>query len=92
MSELLKWKAQSNRKPLLLEDARQVGKTYLLRDFGKRHFKNDLQNISLRNIFLFEHLLDSPLKMCKIKVNLPREMCRININLPGKMYKTQLKQ
>ena len=29
MSELLKWKDKSSRKPLLLEGARQVGKTYL---------------------------------------------------------------
>ena len=40
MSELLKWKEKSSRKPLLLEGARQVGKTYLLKDFGKRYFKN----------------------------------------------------
>jgi hypothetical protein len=30
MSELFKWKDKSDRKPLLLEGARQVGKTYLL--------------------------------------------------------------
>ena len=40
MSELLKWKDKNGRKPLLLEGARQVGKTYLLKDFGKRYFKN----------------------------------------------------
>jgi predicted AAA+ superfamily ATPase len=40
MSELLKWKDKKGRKPLLLEGARQVGKTYLLKDFGKRYFKN----------------------------------------------------
>jgi predicted AAA+ superfamily ATPase len=40
MSELLKWKDRKGREPLLLEGARQVGKTYLLKDFGKRHFKN----------------------------------------------------
>ena len=40
MAELLKWKNDEDRKPLLLEGARQVGKTYLLNDFGKRYFKN----------------------------------------------------
>ena len=40
MSELLKWKSGEGRKPLLLEGARQVGKTYLLKDFGRRFFKN----------------------------------------------------
>lgn len=38
--ELLKWKRRSARKPLLLDGARQVGKTYLLdRVFGQREFR-----------------------------------------------------
>jgi len=57
MSELLKWKDSGNRKPLLLEGARQVGKTYLLKDFGKRYFKNvayiNFQNPSAELIDLF---------------------------------------
>ncbi|MDR3366276.1 MAG: AAA family ATPase [Prevotellaceae bacterium] len=40
MSELLKWKEKKGRKPLLLEGARQVGKTWLLKEFGRRCFKN----------------------------------------------------
>ena len=57
MSELLKWKDKSRRKPLLLEGARQVGKTYLLKDFGKRYFKNvayvNFQNPSAELLDLF---------------------------------------
>ncbi len=34
------WKENSNRKPLLLQGARQVGKTYLLEQFGKEKFAN----------------------------------------------------
>lgn len=37
--KLLKWKESNNRKPLLLTGARQVGKTYLLREFAKNEFK-----------------------------------------------------
>lgn len=37
--ELVKWKKDSKRKPLLLEGARQTGKTYLLQKFGKKEFK-----------------------------------------------------
>ncbi|MFC1761644.1 ATP-binding protein [Planctomycetota bacterium] len=37
---LLSWKDQSSRKPLLLQGARQVGKTYLLEEFGRREFNN----------------------------------------------------
>ncbi len=38
--KLLKWKRKTNRKPLILKGARQVGKTYSLLEFGKKHFKN----------------------------------------------------
>lgn len=38
--KLLEWKASSERKPLLLNGARQVGKTYILEWFGQNHFKN----------------------------------------------------
>ena len=37
---LLDWKKSSKRKPLLLGGARQVGKTYTLLDFGKKHYEN----------------------------------------------------
>ncbi len=37
-SRLLSWQQKPTRKPLLLQGARQVGKTYLLRQFGKDHF------------------------------------------------------
>lgn len=40
MSELVKWKESSRRKPLILNGARQVGKTWLLKEFGRLHFKN----------------------------------------------------
>jgi predicted AAA+ superfamily ATPase len=32
------WRTKSTRQPLLLQGARQVGKTYSLREFGKAHF------------------------------------------------------
>lgn len=37
--ELLDWKSKKRRKPLLLTGARQVGKTYLLKEFGKQEFE-----------------------------------------------------
>lgn len=41
LQQLLEWKNSEKRLPLLLEGARQVGKTYLLEAlFGKVHFKN----------------------------------------------------
>ena len=38
MRDLASWKDRSDRKPLILLGARQVGKTYILREFGKRFF------------------------------------------------------
>lgn len=39
-SSLLKWKNDPDRKPLILEGARQVGKTWLLKEFGKNEYDN----------------------------------------------------
>ena len=40
MNDLVAWKNSENRKPLLLYGARQVGKTYLVKEFGNRYFKD----------------------------------------------------
>lgn len=38
MRKLVEWRDSPRRKPLLLNGARQVGKTWLLRELGKQHF------------------------------------------------------
>ena len=40
LENLLEWKNKSNRKPLVLSGARQVGKTWLLKEFGETQFRN----------------------------------------------------
>lgn len=40
MQDLIAWKNRADRKPLILLGARQVGKTYILKDFGRREYKN----------------------------------------------------
>ena len=40
MQKLVQWKQRKNRKPLILKGARQVGKTWLMQEFGKQYFKN----------------------------------------------------
>ena len=37
--ELVKWKNNPNKKPLIVEGARQVGKTYIVKEFGHNEFK-----------------------------------------------------
>lgn len=54
-SSLKKWKESLTRKPLILQGARQVGKTYILKEFGAREYSevvyincddnNDMQNM-----------------------------------------------
>ena len=39
INELKKWKISPRRKPLILEGARQVGKTWLVKEFGKQCYK-----------------------------------------------------
>ena len=38
--DLLNWKERKDRLPLLLRGARQVGKSYIVEEFGKKAFKN----------------------------------------------------
>ncbi|HYX09872.1 MAG TPA: ATP-binding protein [Bacteroidales bacterium] len=40
MQYLEKWKINEHRKPLIISGARQVGKTWLMKEFGKRNYKN----------------------------------------------------
>ena len=35
IEKLLKWKQSKRRKPLIIEGARQVGKTWLMKEFGR---------------------------------------------------------
>ena len=39
MQYLKKWKAKDNRKPLVIRGARQVGKTWLMKEFGKKEYQ-----------------------------------------------------
>ena len=53
---LQEWKKSSRRKPLLLQGARQVGKTWLINAFGRREYQNYIylnfeQNPGLRSLF-----------------------------------------
>lgn len=38
IEKLLKWKQSKRRKPLIIEGARQVGKTWLMKEFGRQSY------------------------------------------------------
>lgn len=40
MHALINWKSDPERKPMILKGARQVGKTWLMKEFGKNYYKN----------------------------------------------------
>ena len=40
MEYLEEWKESPHRKPLILQGARQVGKTYSVLEFGRNHYEN----------------------------------------------------
>lgn len=40
MEKLYKWKESKRRKPLIIEGARQVGKTWLMKEFGHKAYEN----------------------------------------------------
>lgn len=56
INDLAKWKERSNRKPLIIQGARQVGKTWVMKEFGKRFFENFIyinfeSSVRLQQIF-----------------------------------------
>ena len=40
ISELIRWKDSAERKPMVLKGARQVGKTWLMKEFGQNYYDN----------------------------------------------------
>ena len=56
LNQLIKWKESRRRKPLIVEGARQVGKTWLVKEFAATHYKNLVyinfeEQIFMRNLF-----------------------------------------
>ena len=51
-TSLLEWKNSKKRMPLIVNGARQVGKTYILEQFGKEHFENVVYlNMEIEQVF-----------------------------------------
>ena len=40
IEKLIEWKENKNKKPLIIRGARQVGKTWLMKEFGEKYYKN----------------------------------------------------
>ena len=53
IKDLYKWKESEYRKPLIIEGARQVGKTWLMKEFGETAYEN---TVYLNFIYLFDSI------------------------------------
>lgn len=65
MKDLIIWKDRDHRKPLIIRGARQVGKTWLLKEFGKTHYEK-LAYINLDNNDRMESLFRGNLDISRI--------------------------
>ena len=61
MQDLIAWKNRKDRKPLILLGARQVGKTYILKEFGQREFENVAYINCDNNALLWSKMTDNVL-------------------------------
>ena len=61
LDELQKWRARANRKPLIIRGARQVGKTWLMREFGKVGYE-DCVYINFDNNAAMQQLFEGSLQ------------------------------
>jgi len=76
MQQLIQWKQDPQRKPLLIQGARQVGKTWLMRSFGKENFSNVVylsmdQNPRLQAVFSQDFDVNRIIEALQIESQLP---------------------
>lgn len=70
MTELARWKESPRRKPLILNGARQVGKTWLLKEFGREYF-DAVAYVSLDGNSAARDLFEQDLDPVRIIVTCP---------------------
>ena len=73
--ELIVWKKSKNRKPLIIQGARQVGKTWLMKEFGKQEFKqvvylNFESSSRLANLFASDFNIERILSVIEIETSI----------------------
>lgn len=73
LDRLVAWKDNPRRKPLILNGARQVGKTWLLKEFGRLHFEN-VAYVSLDSDALARSYFDSGFDIARIIASLSLEL------------------
>ena len=80
LQQLKEWKERTDRKPLIVNGARQVGKTWALREFAKREYKKEAYIICRKNE-LVEQIFKKDFDVRRILVSL-RAVSHVDIT-PG---------
>ena len=65
VEKLREWKSRKNRKPLIIEGARQVGKTWLMKEFGRLEYTNTVY-INFDSNFRMAELFSADLDITRI--------------------------
>ena len=65
MKKLVEWKDSPVRKPLILKGARQVGKTWLMQEFGKKYFKKTAY-VNFDHNPVMQHIFDQDFDIQRI--------------------------
>jgi uncharacterized protein len=70
--QLDKWKQSKKRKPLIIQGARQVGKTWLMKEYGKLAFKQVLyvnfeHSERLKNVFIEDYDIDRIITIIQVE-------------------------
>ena len=89
-SMLLEWKSDPYRKPLILQGARQVGKTYTTLSFGKKYYRscvyfNFENNSELAKIF--DRDMDSERIVMSCPQNPDRQYWKVKLSYSLMRYK-----
>ena len=74
INDLYKWKNKKNKKPLIIEGARQVGKTWLMKEFGKEAYDNVVyinfdSNTQMANLFSLDYNIERLIKGLELYSN-----------------------
>ena len=65
IDELLKWKNKQYRKPLIIEGARQVGKTWLVKEFARQNYKQ-LAYVNFEEMKILQNLFEQDFNIPRI--------------------------
>ena len=72
MDDLVIWKNKKRRKPLIIHGARQVGKTWIMKEFGSRYFEQTIyisfdNNERMKNVFDMDYDIGRIISAIKIE-------------------------